>query len=273
MTKLEGVKYTVVIPERDEGEELEATVKNIRETQLYCDEIIVVHDDAKHGTARSRHRGVAEAKHPVVITVDGHMRFQQNALDMMARHIEGSSSAVCCLVCHHNEECSLDGPGYFGADLYEFGGEYALEPKWAKRKDTGNVDCLMGACYGVHKSWYDLIGQPWRIGRGWGCDETLLSIPTLLCGGTVQVLPFHCAHRAKKAAHVQYRQTPEEINAIWWTRRALVELVKPDNMEELLGRMHYVPPTNADTVEVVRQHLELKRKLSWSEFKQKHLKA
>ena len=270
-------KYTVVIPVRDEGSDLDQTIANIAETQTRCAAILVERDTTGAGTAATRHAGTLRAQTETVITIDAHMRFKPGSLDLMAEFLAEDRKRVCCLSCRTNPECAFAGASYWGADLYEWGGEYALEPKWSKnRLGPGEVACVMGACYGFSKAFYEALGSPWSLARGWGCDETLLSIPARLAGGSVHVLADECAHRLKTGADVGYRQSDAEISAIWYTRYLLLEYVRPDNLPELRGRMRRSASSPARFPKAVREaaeQLDKVRKLSWAEFAAEWLKA
>lgn len=266
--------YTVVIPHRNEGKELAATIENIQETQENCVAIIAQEDKTGAGTAATRHAGTMRAETRIVITIDGHMKFDPEALDNLASFLAMDMTRVGCLSCHTNPECSFDGAAYWGADIHEFGNEYALEPKWAKRSAPGEIACLMGACYGFSRPFYEALGSPWSIGRGWGCDETLLSIPTLLAGGSIHVLADRCAHRMKKPKDVAYRQSEKEIAAIWYTRAALLEYIQPDNLKALRAHMQKdrnLPFRFGKEVAKAAEMLAAARTMSYSDFRAKWL--
>lgn len=267
---MKETEYTVVIPHRAEGDELKETIDNIAGTQENCAAIIAEEDRAGRGTGPTRHAGTVKAKTDIVITTDAHMRFQPGALDNLAAFIGEDPTRIGCLSCRTNPECAFAGASYWGADLYEWGGEYALEPKWSKnRLGPGEVACVMGACYGFSKAFYEALGSPWSLARGWGCDETLLSIPAWLAGGSVHVLADECAHRLKTGADVGYRQSDAEISAIWYTRYLLLEYVRPDNLPELRARMRRSASSPARFPKAVREaaeQLDKVRKLSWAEF-------
>ncbi len=260
-------KYTVVIPVRDEGSDLDQTIANIGETQTQCAAILVERDTTGAGTAATRHAGTMRAQTETVITIDAHMRFKPGSLDLMAEFLADDRKRVCCLSCRTNPECDFTGPVYRGANLREWGGEYALEPKW-RRGEPGEVACLMGACYGFSREFYESLGSPWSLGRGWGCDETLLSIPARLAGGSVQCLPDECAHRLKTPRDVKYRQTDAEISAIWYTRFALLDYVRPANREALRRRMRKSAncPRLDAAVKRAAEQLDRVRVLSWEEY-------
>lgn len=270
---MKSSEYTVVIPHRNEGKDLSETIANIEETQENCVAIIAKEDKTGAGTAATRHAGTMDSKTDIIITIDAHMRFDPGALDNLAEFIAGDISRVACLRCHTNPECSFSGAGYWGADLHEFGDEYPLEPKWSRRAEPGEIACLMGACYGFSREFYEKIGMPWSIGDGWGCDETLLAIPAWLSGGSVHVLSDRCAHRTKRPEDVRYRQTPEEIAAIWHTRAALIELVQPDNAAAMLKAMRYKPTKPSPELVAAKKALDKARVLTWREFRKRWLVA
>lgn len=265
--------YTVVIPCRGEKEELERTIENITETQENCVAIVVEEDREGNGTAPTRHAGVTKSKTETIITIDAHMRFRDGALDRMADFLAEDRKRIACMSCFSNPELSFDGGGYWGADLHEFGPEYAFEPKWAKRQGPGEIACLMGACYGFSRGFYESFGAPWRIGIGWGCDETLLSIPARLCGGSIHVLPEKCAHLMKRGQEVSYRQSRKEVNAIWYTRNALIEYINPPGISKFRSFMRKKATTfrfKAPVAEA-RKMLEKAQTVDYAEYRAKWL--
>lgn len=268
---MKSSEYTVVIPHRNEGKDLAETIANIEETQDNCAAIIAKEDKARAGTAATRHAGTMNSKTDIVISIDAHMRFEPGVLDRLAGFVAEDETRVACLSCHTNPECSFDTAGYWGADLHEFGDEYPLEPKWAKRAEPGEIACLMGACYGFSRAFYEKIGMPWSIGEGWGCDETLLSIPARLAGGSVHVLSGRCAHRSRRPEEVRYRQTPDEIAAIWRTRAALISLIRPDNAAAMRKRMNVKAPPATSTLAAAKKALDKARVMDWAEFRRRWL--
>ena len=262
--------YTVVIPERNEGQELEKTIDNITETQESVSEIIVQSDKRGCGSCRTRHDGLMRSQTEVVITIDAHMRFEPGALDNLASFIAEDETRVACLQCCHNRDLAFTETAYSGADLYEQGPEYVFEAKWRHSGETGEIACLMGACYGLNVDFYKSLGSPWALGRGWGCDEQFLSIATRLAGGSVHVLPYRCSHLYRDGRAVPYRQTLAEITNIHYNRLALIEYVQPDNLAELLKIFRRTAPAGlriGDDVRRAARCLESHRRMEFREFR------
>lgn len=214
------IKYSVVIPERNEKDNFEKTKQNILNTQKNCNEVIHIEDLKGYGTSYSRHLGVMQAQNNIIITCDAHMRFKQNALDNMADYIADSEDALACLKCYHNANMSFDEACYYGADLLwvqeEKNNDRVLSAVWRKSNSCGEIASVMGACYGFKKTSYDKIGQPWRLGVAWGLDEETISMAIRLIGGKVELLDYECAHLLKHKSN--YHLCDKDYIGVWYNR-------------------------------------------------------
>lgn len=224
-----NMKYTVVIPEHQEEENYKLTEANILETQENCSEIIRIKDTEGKGTSYSRHMGIDQAKTEIIITCDAHMRFAKNALDNMANHIASHDGDIlCCLQCHYNETLSFDEALYTGAKLIwkqdEEKEKKTLSAVWDSNA-VGEIPAVMGGCYGFTKTSYKKIGEPMKLGIGWGGDEESISIAMRLIGGTVELLEYRCAH--------QYFKTKKRIgnaNQVWYNRLRILYYLPLDDV-------------------------------------------
>lgn len=235
-----SIDYTIVIPHRNEIDPitkvdyLQNTIDSILNT-AEPSEIIPVEDANGDGTSPTRHRGMVKAKTEVVITCDAHMTFEEGALDRLAQLVAENPLTVGCLGCCTNSAAEISNDVYRGADLYETSENHPFDAKWRKAPNNqpGEIACVMGACYALSQTLYAKIGRPWRIGRGWGCDEQLISIPARLVGGNVVVTSDRCGHLCRSDKDVSFRRTPEEFARTWYTRAALLDYLNPDNLPML----------------------------------------
>jgi hypothetical protein len=231
------MKYSVVIPERNEAENFKLTAENIMQTQKHCNDIRHVPDNQGNGTSSSRHAGTVKAINEVIITCDAHMRFKAGALDLMAQYIADNPLSLACLKCHHNETMSFDDNCYYGAEIHwkqeEPNNNRALSAKWRGSTATGEISAVMGACYGFDRRTYRKLGEPWRLGVAWGNDEETISIAIRLIGGSVVLLDGECAHQLRKVSGYQVNEA--DIIGVWYNR---------------IRNLHYLPIEPATAAEL-----------------------
>jgi hypothetical protein len=235
------MSYTVVIAERNEPD-LKATVADIHENSAA--DVIVCSDRQGKGPQRMRHEGIMQASSDVVIVMDGHMRIQPGALDIVAESVK-DGQAVSCARCHHHHELTFEGSGYGGAKIVwaasEPGGNFwALPGKWRETAEPGPIGCVMGACYAVRRDWYiDGLGAPWQFGTGWGVDEEVISITNWLAGGENLLADAHVWHRARVQSEVPYELNPVQAAGLWANRFRILDMLPmhQSDREELVQHM------------------------------------
>jgi len=286
--------YAVLICHRNEEQNLLDTVANIRATQKHCVEYVLDADADGAGTSQMRHRGVMKSTREILIACDAHMRFAPGALDAMADFVAANPLRVSCLKCHHNSTLSFGDKPYHGADLWlkvrERDQFTALTPRWrqvdpaAVTTEPEEIGCVMGACYAFSRDLYNRIGQPWSMGRGWGCDEERLSIAARLVGGSVWLHPAECAHLYRAQSQIPYQLTPQDCVNVWYNRLSLLYYL-PLPLElriELSDWLHLnntVTPTIknqiriSDLIDECRQILMNNQTIEWQDYAQQWLKT
>jgi len=234
-------RYTVVIAERNEPD-LKATVSDIRANSALAD-VVVISDKTGRGPQACRHYGITQAKTDIVIIVDGHMRFAPGSLDKMAAAAL-PGDVVGCALCHHNADLSFEDSPYAGArwawKSEDRGQYFVLTGKWRDRADLGAIPCVMGACYSFSRAWYEKIGSPWRLGRGWGLDEETLSLATWLMGGRCEQVAAEVAHQYRIQSTLPYRLSAAQSAGVWANRITFLEMLPlPDqDRDELTAWLH-----------------------------------
>lgn len=208
-----NVPISVIIPVLNDNEELNLTIKSIRETSPKNVEIIVIDDasdvpavvddksvrlvrlEKRQGVGSTRHLGATMSTSDYLLFVDSHMRFDKNwHKNAMKSLISSPSNVVWCAMCLGLEEGCMDleksKGSYCGAKLvlYDQKENQVFEGKWIEEKpgEEYEISCLMGACYFFHKSWFFHIGGTKSLTM-WGSDEPLLSAKTLLAGGSIRL--------------------------------------------------------------------------------------
>jgi glycosyltransferase involved in cell wall biosynthesis len=213
---------TVVIPFLNEREEIERTLRSLRDTSDDVDVILVddVSDpfpyedvakkyDAKYirneeriGVAGSRDLGVSLSKTPNVLIIDGHMRFKNDDWhkkipDAISADPECAYCTVCLGLGYGRSEITDDTPKYAGGhiqfvtDMKGLSREI-LEPKWLPWQEglSGRVyeiPCILGANYAFSVEFYKKIKGLEGL-RMWGCDEVYLSMKAWQAGGSCKLL-------------------------------------------------------------------------------------
>jgi len=195
---------------------LNNTLKSIRETGGYHVEIVLVDDASgtrirvddpdikllvnrkRLGVGPSRHLGVEAATADLILITDAHVVFPPRWVEKVYGTLPGTEQLVLCGKCLALDENrpSLDAAiGEYNGARMVICDETAevrwriLTAKWRedrRAQDMYRLSAMMGACYVLHKSWYNLIGGL-RILKNFGCDEELMSIRTLRAGGTIRM--------------------------------------------------------------------------------------
>jgi glycosyltransferase involved in cell wall biosynthesis len=219
--------YTVIIAERNEAD-LENTIQNIQETQEYS-KILVVHDEHGKGCQVCRDEGIMDADTDIVIIVDGHMRFTKGCLDEQAEYVRANPDKITCAKVHHNSDISFNDSPYCGADIVWKSDEreqwWVLPSKWRSEDTTGEIACILGACYTMSRERYiEVLKRPWSLGHGWGMDEEVLSIANWLCGGTNELVSQEVAHLCRGQGDVPYKLTKQQAFGIWANRLQMLDM-------------------------------------------------
>lgn len=198
---------SIIITYHNEGQGfMEECIKQLKETVDIDHEVIIVDDCSEtplapiRGTRILRHEenkgvgagfdtGVSYAKFDNVIIMGCDIRFFNNRwASRMHKEIEANPFSLICTTCVGINK-------YYGATLLLFHdrSNNRLKPdnfrgifdaKWItdKPKGTAEVPCILGAFYGVKKSWYNYVDGFWGH-RQWGCLEPLISMKSWLFGG------------------------------------------------------------------------------------------
>ncbi|MEN6360054.1 MAG: glycosyltransferase [Smithella sp.] len=201
------------------------------------------------GPGAARHAGIEQSMADVIVLVDGHMDFPPDWLEKITTHLTEYPKDVTCT--HMNsltQDWKLAIPYrdyagcYFALKTVQDGtggkAYWALSGKWNQEtKSSGEIPCVMGACYGFKRTWYSKIGEPLSILRGWGQDEEMLSLSSWLCGGRCWLLPVRCGH-IYAAVHTRSKNTDgdDERHALINRYASVIALPMPDEQKKDLHR-------------------------------------
>lgn len=233
-------ELTVIIPFKNEGDEVYKTINSLNETSFYQNNIIIINDGSddnydydaeltsdsfhyiKHnesyGVAASRDHGVSLCKTKYFIILDAHMRALTYHWDkILLTELKNNHRAIfCCLT----KNFSTD--KYDDKNELEKGGgviwDYAnLSYRWnVIDKSSDSSTCLvpgiMGASYATNVEYWQYIRGLEGL-RSYGLDEQLLSMKTYMEGGECRVIKNICfSHRFRQSEEVPY--TVDVVNYI-----------------------------------------------------------
>lgn len=215
-------KLTVLLPFKNEREEVARTCKSIRDTAGDKVDIIVLNDDSdkdfdyeeslkpynvdynesetRLGSSMGKQWCVDHCKTLYFLILDAHCRiYTQDWLKRALKMLEKNENCVyCCAVQYFSNEEDHQSPKHMKA----FGGYWDYNPKsifscgWnlnnftIKRKGNPafEVPCILGANYLCSKRWWDYIGGYNGL-KLYGREETFISIKSWMAGGKVKCVP------------------------------------------------------------------------------------
>lgn len=217
-------KLTVVMPFKNEGEEVANTVKSIRDTAGMSVDIIAIDDDCddgfdyegslrgmnvtyvrnsyRLGASLSKERGAQLAKTPYFILLDAHMRFYDSEwATYIVRELDANPQRLLCCksVCLQKDEkgiVSVHPKSYSpqGAYLSFCSNKYVPAIDWNNYTEClptcaeNQIPCVLGAGYVTSKSYWNKIRGLQGL-LHYGCEEAYISIKAWKEGGGCYLLP------------------------------------------------------------------------------------
>jgi len=176
------------------------------------------------GVGRSFDVGVEQANGEDIILTACDMRFiPNNWVSKLVKEINDNPKSLICTACvglnkekpeNMNFEIRRKVIRCYGATILIFHDKKSnprkeesfrgiIEAKWNPLDKTSTdksyeIPCILGACYGVKKSWYQYIDGFWGH-RQWGTLEPYISLKSWLFGGNCKVAPYiETAHIFKR---------------------------------------------------------------------------
>ena len=231
-------KLTVLLPFKNEREEVALTCKSIRDTAGDQVDIIVLNDDSdknfnyktslapynveyhesntRLGSSMGKQWLVDHCMTPYFLILDAHCRiYTENWLEIALKVLEKNENCVyCCAVQYFSNEQDHQDPKHMKA----FGGFWDYNPKsilscgWnlnnftAKLKGNPPFDipCILGANYLCSKYWWNKIGGYNGL-LLYGREETFISTKSWMAGGKVKCIPsILTGHTARANNHQPY---------------------------------------------------------------------
>lgn len=245
---------SIIIPVLNDNEELNLTIKSIKETSPKNVEIIVIDDASdvpvklednsvkffgfkeRKGAGQARHMGSLNASSKHLLFIDSHMRFTKDWFDNAMNHIWTAPKTLWCGTCLGLDSSNMDvnNPkgSYNGANfvIYQEKNNVIFDGVWRKDekdKDDYEISCVMGACYFIHKDWYFYIKGLEKTTM-WGSEEPILSVKTWLADGEVKLMKsVRIGHKFRDAASYT-----TQISHVYYNKLAYMYMLFPTDLYE-----------------------------------------
>lgn len=279
---------TVIIPFRNEKEEIFRTVEGLRENCRANFNIICLNDCSDDGYDYSRLAGLVErylvnhrclgvagcrnlgaklAKTPYLLFLDAHMRFYTDVTQPIVSYLKKHPRVLACLqtrvwrkaesIKEDPERCNKK------ACRIHFTPERCWEAEWVEqtaddacRKEI-ETPCVMGAAYGIGCGYYHYLHGLNGL-SGWGYDEQLLSTKVWLEGGRCVLL------KELEIGHVYRMSFPYAVSrnnhlrnklilTMLFTPELLEPVIKHSNDINILPVLKSIP---TDWVHAEREYLK-----------------
>ena len=226
------------------------------------DDITVVRHDNNKGIGQVFDTGVSHARYSNLFLMACDMRFIDNGWSekLFAEIQEYPRSLICtsCVVLNANSPQNMDityrrtKSIVGGATILIFHDHKSnpkkaknfrglIEAKWLPHKsgESHEVPCILGACYGCTKQWYEYIDGFWGH-RHWGGLEPYISMKSYLFGGSCRIVPeAETGHVFKKDGT---HDTPQE-SVIY--NKLLISKLLFDDSERLINFLGNNPTVRA----------------------------
>lgn len=218
---------TCIITFKNEKDEIEKTVKSIRDTTKNVNILLVndgsndstdysevakkykcsyIYNEESLGVAGARDLGVKECITPYFVLLDGHMRFYDQDWDIkLINELKNHPKSIISsntIVMWKNNDGTIDNEdgfrgrnkfGSFGAIINSDEPGWELTSKWnykqISKDDLIEVPSIMGAVYASSKEHWCYI-QGLKMLRSYGNDESMMSIKTWLMGGKCYLMQY-----------------------------------------------------------------------------------
>ena len=253
-------EITVIIPFKNEGSEVAATIKSLKEMAYATFYIILINDGSDDGydysplcnepyvtyiqhkctlgPAVSRNEGVSICKTEYFLLMDGHMRAETSGWDKIILSIlkKQDECIYCCLTDKYvmsqdidtNKSCTVYGMGV-RLDLISLKYQWLYFSQKCADNMIYKIPCIMGASYCCSKRFWDKIhGLNGLI--SYGFEEQLLSLKTYIDGGSCKAIcNVIFAHKFRNANNVPYSTS---VSDYIYNKLFIIELLYSDELKK-----------------------------------------
>lgn len=213
--------------------------------------IKIVRSEVNKGVGQAFDMGVANAVGENIILTACDMRFvKNNWASKLITAIDNNPKSLICTACvglNPKKEHGMDFEfrrkvlRVYGAGLLIYHDKKTnpkkdesfrgiIEAKWQsqKGKEIYEIPCILGACYGVKKSWYEYIDGFWGH-KQWGTLEPYISLKSYMFGGNCMVDPnIETAHIFKEVGSVESQKHGITQDNIMYNKLLVVNLLFND---------------------------------------------
>lgn len=203
----------------------------------------------RRGLFATKDFAVAQARTDNLMVIDAHMRFKPDGwAEKMVDSLSSEPETAFCTTClglgwrggkdkggaRQPPDINRPNGRYHGGTMIIRGPRknrqgitrvHWLEPKWQGRRQEGTYELpsLLGANYGITKSWWDRIGGLRGL-KSWGGQEACLSLKTWLAGGKCKIMTdIEIGHIFRSSAPYN----PSHV-AIWHNKMRMALTILPD---------------------------------------------
>lgn len=281
-------ELSVLIPFKNEKEELARTCKSVRDTAGDRVDIIVLNDASEQGfdyegsvkpydvryyeskerlgSSLGKQRCVELCETPYFLILDSHCRiYTEDWLDRALAILHedegqlGAGTVYCCKVQYFSNEQDHRSPQHMSA----YGGfwDYNIKSlfscgwnlnRW-KEDEPFEIPCLLGANYLCSKRWWNYL-KGYEGLRLYGREETYISWKSRMAGGSVKCIPtIHTGHKTRPGNRQPYQCCVYEIVH---NEMVILYTLRPEMWERVMECWKYVynPQVMQDATRLFLSH-------------------
>ncbi len=180
------------------------------------------------GVGQCRNFGVSQTNKKYIIFLDAHMDFVQGWVDKLLSPVRKDRKNITCsksAVLKTNQlQINKSIKTHTGAEIQWINNKnYPFEPRW-KNYTPGEIQCVLGACYGMERKRYFEIFSPWKNALAWGTSEQILSVVNWFLGGKNMLTNALSGHVYRDEGEVPYIHAQQSWTGIYYNRCRLVDL-------------------------------------------------